>query len=87
MTELLSIEGKRHIRKMLLSLSPSANRLDKKFRAWLREAGCDPAQANELAAVTPAAATRVPSLGPFLKQVAHSGKRLAKLNLPGMFPR
>jgi len=80
-TGLLTIKSKRHVRRMLQALTPSANGLDDQFRAWLRKAGCNPAQATALLAVTPAAATRLASLGPFLKQVAYSGKRLAKLNL------
>ncbi len=81
MTGLLTTESKRHVRRMLHSLTPCADRLERRFRPWLKKAGCDAAQINALLAITPAAAVRMQSLNPFFKQVAYSGKRLAKLNL------
>ncbi len=81
MTGLLTTESKRHVRRMLHSLTPCADRLERRFRPWLKKAGCDAAQINALLAITPAAAARMQSLNPFFKQVAYSGKRLAKLNL------
>jgi signal transduction histidine kinase len=80
-TGLLTTEGKRHVRRMLHSLTPCADRLERRFRPWLKKAGCDTAQVNALLAITPSAAARMQSLNPFFKQVAYSGKRLAKLNL------
>ncbi|HEY7388766.1 MAG TPA: sensor histidine kinase [Bryobacteraceae bacterium] len=81
-TGLLTTEGKRHVRRMLRSLEPRMERLERSFDAWLRRNGCDEAVAKALLAVTPAAAARFGSLRPFLKQVEYSGRRLAKLNLP-----
>jgi signal transduction histidine kinase len=80
-TGLFTSDGKRHVRRMLHSLTPCADRLERRFRPWLKKAGCDAAQATALLAITPAAAARMRSLAPFFKQVAYSGKRLAKLNL------
>jgi signal transduction histidine kinase len=80
-TGLLTNDGKRHVRRMLRSLTPCADRLDRRFRVWLRKTGWDAAQANALVAITPSAAARLRSLGVFQKQVAYSGRRLAKLNL------
>jgi signal transduction histidine kinase len=81
-TGLLTTEGKRHVHRMLRSLEPRTERLERSFDAWLRKNGCDEAAAKALLAVTPAAAARFSSLKPFLKQVEYSGRRLAKLNLP-----
>jgi len=81
-TGLLTTEGKRHVRRMLRSLGPHSDRLERGFGAWLRKNGCDDAAAKALLAVTPAAARGFPSLKPFLQQVEYSGRRFAKLNLP-----
>jgi hypothetical protein len=63
-TGLLTTEGKRHVRRMLQSLTQCADSLERQFRVWVRKAGCDPVQANALAAITPAAAARSGSLEP-----------------------
>jgi len=81
-TGLLTAEGKRHVRRMLRSLEARADGLERRFGVWLRKKGCDQAASKALLAVTPAAAAKLGSLGPFLKQVEYSGRRLAKLNLP-----
>jgi signal transduction histidine kinase len=80
-TGLLTTDGKRHVRRMLDSLSPWAGQLHRRFRAWLRKTGCDAAQIAALEDITPASAARFQSLPLFFKQVAYSGRRLAKLNL------
>jgi len=84
--------ARRHIENMLVAVAPSADLLDRRFRATLcrpRTAGAPaPPRENErarihaLLAITPAAASRQRSLGGFFEQVDYSGRRLAKLNLP-----
>jgi signal transduction histidine kinase len=66
---------------MLRHLGPSADRLERRFRAWLSQAGYEATHAVTVLAITPAAATRCPSLDAFLKQVGARGGHLAKLNL------
>jgi signal transduction histidine kinase len=78
---LLTAEGRRHVRLMLHELAPRADRLERRFRAWLSESGYDAMYADMLVAITPAAAARCPSLDAFLKQVGSGGRRLAKWNL------
>jgi signal transduction histidine kinase len=78
--ELLTPEGKRHIRRMLRALAPAAEGLDRRFRALLRNNGHDGAQIRALLAITPAAAARLRSVRGFLDQVEYQGRRLAKLN-------
>jgi signal transduction histidine kinase len=80
-TGLLTTDGKRHVRLMLRSLAPCAERLERRFRAWLSKAAYDHAHAAALVSITPAAATRCPTLDRFLKEVRSGGRRLAKLNL------
>ncbi|HUI80678.1 MAG TPA: sensor histidine kinase [Bryobacteraceae bacterium] len=80
MAELLTAEGKRHIRKMLRALAPSADGLDRRFRALLRKRSWGSAESRALLAITPAAATRSGSLARFCDQVLSQGRRLAKLN-------
>jgi len=80
-TGLLTAEGKRHVRLMLRSLAPSADRLDRRFRAWLSKAGYEAAPAAALVSITPAAAARCSTLDRFLTQVGSGGRRLARLNL------
>jgi signal transduction histidine kinase len=77
---LLTREGKRHIKRMLRALAPAAKGLDRRFRALLREHGCDATQIRALLAITPAAAAQMGSLSGFLEQVKCQGRRLAKLN-------
>jgi signal transduction histidine kinase len=78
---LLTPEGKRHIQKMLRTLAPAAEGLDRKFRAMLRKHGHDATHLRPLLAITPAAAARLGSLRGFLDQVEYQGRRLAKLNV------
>lgn len=78
----MTTEGTRHVRKMLRSLAPCADRLDRRLSTWLRKTGCDAAQAKALLSITPAAAARLESLPRFFRQASYNGRRLAKLNLP-----
>jgi signal transduction histidine kinase len=89
---LLTPAAHRHIAIMLKAVAPAADRLDRRFRATLRQprvAGAPtPPREYELAriqallAITPAAASRLRSLAGFFEQVDWSGRRLAKLILP-----
>lgn len=66
---------------MLRHLAPRADRLERRFRTWLSTAGYEATHAVTVLAITPAAATRCPSLDAFLKHVGAGGRHLAKLNL------
>jgi len=74
--------ARRHLRLLLGAVRPVAGRLDRQFRAMLRERPYDAAQIEALAAITPSAASRVVKLDGFRAQVEHYGQRLARLNLP-----
>jgi len=83
--------ARRYIEGMLGAIAPSASLLDRRFRAALRQrdpSGArlpraqDAARIKALLAITPAAASRLPSLSHFLEQAGDNGRRLAKLNLP-----
>ncbi|MEO8370000.1 MAG: sensor histidine kinase [Candidatus Solibacter sp.] len=74
--------ARRHLRLLLGAVRPLAVRLDRQFRAVLRERPYDAAQIQALAAITPAAASRIVKLDGFRTQVEHYGQRLARLNLP-----
>jgi signal transduction histidine kinase len=78
---LLTAAARRYVARMTTAISPHANRLDRRFRALLRERGYDARQARAFLAITPAAASRLPSLTRFLEQVGYNGRRLAKLNV------
>ena len=81
---LLTAAARRYVARMTSAISPHADRLDRRFRALLRQRGHDAAQARAFLAITPAAASRLPSLNQFLEQVEYNGRRLAKLNVqPG----
>ena len=81
---LLSATARRHVGRLLSAIAPLADSLDRRFRTILRERGYGPAQLRAFLAITPAAASRLPSLNPFLEQVEYNGRRLAKLNVePG----
>ena len=80
-TGLLTADGRRHVRLMLRHLAPHADRLEQRFRAWLSKAGYEAAHSDTLLSITPAAASRCPSVNAFLKQVRSGGRRLAKWNL------
>ena len=74
--------ARRHLRRLLRSMRPLADRLDRQFRAVLRQSPYDAAPIRALLAVTPAAASRLRTLDQFLEQVEYNGRRLARLNLP-----
>jgi signal transduction histidine kinase len=83
MTEsLLTPAARRHAARMARAIAPAADRLDRQFRALLRQRGYDATEIRALLAITPAAASRLGSLGRFLEQVEYNGRRLAKLNVP-----
>jgi signal transduction histidine kinase len=69
---------------MFSAIAPQANALDRRFRTVLRERGYGSAQSRAFLAITPAAASRLPTLSRFFEQVEYNGRRLAKLNIePG----
>src|SRR6476469_2649718 len=74
--------ARRHLRLLLGAVRPMARRLDRQFRALLRERPYDRAQIEALAAITPAAASRSPKLEGFRGQAEHYGQRLARLHRP-----
>jgi signal transduction histidine kinase len=81
---LLTAAARRYVSRMISAIAPHADRLDRRFRAILRQRGYGAAQARTFLAITPAAASRLPSLDQFLEQVEYHGRRLAKFNLdPG----
>jgi signal transduction histidine kinase len=83
MTEaLLTPDARRHVLRMVRALAPAADRLERAFRAVLRQRAYDAAQIRALLAITPAAAARVRTLSQFLEQVTYNGRRLAKLSVP-----
>jgi signal transduction histidine kinase len=82
MTDLiLTAAARRYVARLNSAIAPHADRLDRRFRALLRERGYGPAQARPFLAITPAAASRLPSFNEFLEQVDYNGRRLAKLNI------
>jgi signal transduction histidine kinase len=74
--------GLRHLRLLLRATAPVAERLDRKFRLFLRESAYEPALMRALIASTPVAASRLQSFATFVEQVEYNGRRMAKLNLP-----
>jgi two-component system sensor histidine kinase UhpB len=74
--------ARRHLRLLLTSVRPIADRLDRQFRALLRQRPYDAAQIRALLGIAPTAACRLRTLDQFLEQVAYQGRRLARLNLP-----
>ena len=79
---LFTTGARRHLRLLLRAIRPLADRLDRQFRALLRQRPYDAAQIRALLAITPAAASRLRTLDQFLEQVEYHGRRLARLNLP-----
>ena len=79
---LFSPAARRHAARLARTIAPFAARLDRGFRAILRERSYGAAEIRALLAITPAALSRVLSLGRFLEQVEYNGRRLAKLNVP-----
>ena len=67
---------------LLRAIAPLATRLDRQFRACLRQSGRQPPVIRALLAITPAAASPLRTLAAFVEQVEYNGRRLAKLNLP-----
>jgi signal transduction histidine kinase len=81
---LLNAAARRHATRLLSAIAPFAARLDRRFRTFLRQRGYGRPQSRAFLAITPAAASRLPSLHSFLEQVEYNGRRLAKLNVdPG----
>jgi len=78
---LLTAAARRHVARMTSAVAPYADRLDGGFRALLRRRGSNAAQSRAFLAITPAAASRLPSIKQFLEQVEYNGRRLAKLNV------
>ena len=78
---LLTAAARRYVTRMIAAIAPFADRLERRYRACLRQRGHNPAQTRAFLAITPAAASRWRSLNRFLEQVEYNGRRLAKLNL------
>jgi signal transduction histidine kinase len=79
---IFTVGARRHLRLLLRSVGPLSDRLDRKFRAILRQRPYDAAQIRALLLITPAAASRLRTLDQFREQVEYHGRRLARLNLP-----
>jgi len=76
--------ARRYLARLTKAIAPHADRLTRRFRALLRRRGMDSGQIRAFLAITPAAASRLPTLRQFLEQVDYSCRRLAKLNVqPG----
>jgi signal transduction histidine kinase len=81
---LFTAAARRHSASLIQAIAPLAQRLDRRFSAWLRKHRHSPAICRALLAVTPAAAARVRSLDRFLEQVETNGRYLARCNVsPG----
>jgi signal transduction histidine kinase len=74
--------ARRHLRLLLNAVRPLVDRLDRQFRALLRQRPYDAVQIRALLGIAPTAASRLRTLDQFLEQVAYQGRRLARLNLP-----
>ncbi len=74
--------ARRHLRLLLRSVRPLADRLDRQWGALLRQRPYDGAQVRALLAITPVAASRLRTLDQFHEQLGYQGRRLARLNLP-----
>ena len=77
---LLTLEARRHARRMADLLRPESARLNREFTRILRRKGHSSAAIHALVSITPAAAASCLTLGKFLEQVESNGWRLAKLN-------
>jgi len=83
MTEsLFTPAARRHAVRLARAIAPFAVRLERRFRMVLRGRSYGAAEIRALLAITPAALSRLLSLGRFLEQVDYNGCRLAKLNVP-----
>jgi hypothetical protein len=67
---------------MIGAIRHSVGRLDREFKAVLKERPYDAAQIRAFLAITPSAAARLGRLSSFFEQVEYNGRRLAKCNLP-----
>ena len=72
----------RHLRLLLRAIAPMADRLDRGFRAYLRQRAYEPALMRALLSVMPTAASRLRTVPAFLEQIEYNGRRMAKFNLP-----
>src|SRR5665811_695939 len=79
---LFTTGARRHLRLLLRAIRPLADRLDRQFRAVLRQRPYDAAQIRALLEIAPAAASRLRTLDQFRERVEYHGRRLARLNLP-----
>ncbi len=79
---LLTPAARWHTGSLARALAPAAARLDRQFRSILTRRAYDRRQIRAFLAITPAAASRLPSAPRFLEQVAYQGRRLAMLNVP-----
>jgi signal transduction histidine kinase len=78
---LLTSAARRHIRLLTRAILPFAGRMERRFRAILRERRCDAAHIREMLAITPVAAARSRTVAQFFEGVAYHGKRLARFNV------
>ena len=82
MDSLLTVAARRHIRLLARALAPLAGRIERRFRARLRELRYDSAHIRSLLAISPVAAAGARSIGKFRDEVEYHGRRLSKLNMP-----
>jgi signal transduction histidine kinase len=78
----ISLAARRHVRAFSRAVVPVAPALTRCFRALLAAHPYDSAEIRALLAITPVAASRLPTLDDFLEQVEYNGRRLSKMNLP-----
>jgi len=76
----LTPAARRHIHALLRAIAPAAVRLNRRFRAEMRQR-YGSAQVRALAGITPAALSAVRSLPQALEHVEYHGGRLARLNV------
>jgi len=78
---LLTPAAHRHIRLLRRAILPLAGRIERRFRAILRDGRYDAAHRKAMLAITPVAAARAFSLPAFFEAVEYHGRRLARLNV------
>src|SRR5215469_1368314 len=78
----LTPDARRHIARMGRAIAPAAPALQRAFVKRMAKRGMGARETRALAALTPAAASGLRAIGPFLEQVEYNSGRLAKLNVP-----
>src|ERR1035438_3194056 len=78
----LTPDARRHIARMGRAIAPAAPSLQRAFARKMADRGYGKPEIRALAALTPAAASGLRTIGHFLEQVEYNSGRLAKLNVP-----